>query len=424
MKLSPTLFEKILFIILAIRPSLDVFTQLTWTEAILRFNPAALLSLFIIAFGFVCIMSCSKEERAAMFRNPLLIGLCIWILPLLLWAVIPLFTIGMERLSGLREWVRLFSFIPLVMMVLYVTSKTKRLSLIYAVLISFVIPACVGFYQWLTHQGDLIKNVQRVSSTFAHPNSFAFYLVIIICLSVWLFRTSRRKFSAGITFVLSLALLISTFSFTGAITFIVAAFILTICENNLLRIGAVVAVLIFCIAFAVLPTGYQRLQEEIRVENLDMIERTGKETSSLTWRLVNWRFLYRQWKKSPVVGYGLDSTPMINPMLNRDQVGSDAHNDYIRYLAETGALGLGLYLTMLGFTGYALYQAWRRAVSFQAKNLALTSIALFVAWLVASTADNLITVTAYQYSLWTVLAAAYAHKTYAHKTFDCRLETG
>lgn len=409
MKLSTSLLEKTLVFILVIRPSLDLFTHITLYGSSLRINPASLLSLFIIMLGFFCFWQCSNDERKNLCKNPLIWGLCVWILPLFLWAVIPVITIGTERLSGIREWVRLFSFIPLTMMVLYITQSTKRLTLIYAVMASFVIPAMVGIYQWMFQESDLIKNVPRLSSTFVHPNSFAFYLVLIACLFYWMLRSSRHKAIGGIGLILSLALLISTYSFTGAITLMTAAFILLLGANRHLRIASIIAVILFCTVFAVSPIGYQRMKDELHIENLDLIEQTGKQTSSLTWRFVNWRFLYRQWKLSPIVGHGLESIPIINPMLNRDKVGSDAHNDYILYLTETGMIGLLLYLCMLVFVGKALWQAYRRAKNDEGKNLALTALALYGAWLVSSVADNLISVTAYQYALWTIMACAVSH---------------
>ena len=181
-----------------------------------------------------------------------------------------------------------------------------------------------------------------------------------------------------------------------------AAFILMLGANRYLRMASIVAVILFCAVFALSPTGCQRMKDELHIENLDLIEQTGKQTSSLTWRFVNWRFLYRQWKLSPIVGHGLESIPIINPMLNREKSGSDAHNDYILYLTETGLIGLLLYLCMLAFVGIALWKAYHRAENDDAKNLALTALALYGAWLVSSTADNLITVTAYKYALWTV----------------------
>lgn len=404
MKLHPTLLEKILFVVLLIRPSLDAFTNLS----IAGINPASLLSLLMIALGFVCIWQCGWDERKSLFKNPLVIALCIWIIPLVLWAVVPVLVIGAERLNGVREWVRLFSFIPLTVMVVYVTRHTKRFALIYAVLFSFLLPFCVGCYQLLYQETDLIKNVPRLSSTFVHPNSFAFYLVLIICLFVWMLRTSKYKSLSVLGILASMALLVATFSFTGVITFMTAVFILAVGFHRYLRIGAVAVVVILCVAFAVSPTGWQRMKDELHVENLDLIERTGKQTSSLTWRFVNWRFLYRQWTERPITGHGLESIPIINPMLNRDKVGSDAHNDYILYLTETGITGLLLYLSMLTIVGYSLWCAYRRADSFETKNLALTALALYAAWLVSSLADNLITVTAYQYALWTVMSGVIA----------------
>lgn len=394
--------------LLAVRPVLDL-----WTDAALplpgaRLNPAALAGLATIAAGAVWLVLADPGQRRRVLRHPLLSILALWTAALFPWAAVPVLLHGAERIEGVREWARLFSYVPLAAMALDCAHRRGPSWIVNAILASFALPAVMGLYEIFLQQGDFIKNVHRISGPFVHPNPFSFYLVLIAALAYHQLRHSGWMTRAIAILGLSLFLLAGTFSFTGAGMFGIVCLTAALGEKGLPRRGAVAAVLIFVAVFASTPTGWQRIRDEARVENLDMIERTGKHTTSLTWRLLNWRFLYRTWKRSPWVGHGLASSPRVNPMLNPEGAGSDPHNDYVRYLAETGALGLPLFLAMLGATGWTLWQARRRAPDASARHLALMALALYAAWLVGSVNDNLITATAYQYPLWALFAAASA----------------
>ncbi|MBZ0257410.1 O-antigen ligase family protein, partial [bacterium] len=177
-------------------------------------------------------------------------------------------------------------------------------------------------------------------------------------------------------------------------------------EGRAARLGVIVLGCILVAGVLSTSTGRARLAALTKWDNLDEIERTQRETGSHTWRLLNWRYLYREWKKQPILGYGLASTPKVNPNINvlGGGVGHDPHNDYVRYLVETGAVGLVLWLAFLVWTGRVLWNALRRAHAPPQRRGALIAFALFAAWAVGSLNDNLITATAYQYALWSIFA--------------------
>jgi O-antigen ligase len=201
-------------------------------------------------------------------------------------------------------------------------------------------------------------------------------------------------------------LLIATFSFTGAAMFGLLVLFCAAAEGKFLRFIALGVLLIFMVGFWATPTGYKRLVDESRMEKLDEVERSGKETTSLIWRLLNWRFLYRTWQRSPWVGYGLASSPQVNPMKTSQGIGSDPHNDYMRYLVETGILGFLAFLAFLIFVGITIQRALKSVGQPVIRHFLVVALALYGCWLLGSLNDNLITATAYQYCLWSILATA------------------
>ncbi len=398
--------EWIVLAIVAIRPSMDVFTDLTLIPPPLRLNPASFIGIFLIGLGVVWFLMLSPQERKTVFRQPITMALSLWLMLLLVWVVIPFFRQDVDFIPSAREWIRLLSYLPLFLIVFSIASQGRLKHVVNALLLSLVIPVLVGYYQVLFHQGAMIKDVHRITGTFVHPNPFSFYLVLGVGILYWKLRWSLQRMGWGVLLVVVMGVLMATFSFTGAAMFGVLIVGCILGENKKIRIAAIALMIIFAAGFLSTNTGWKRIIDETKIESLNEVERTGKETTSLIWRLLNWRFLIRTWERSPVFGYGLATSPQINPMKNPEGVGSDPHNDYVRYLAETGAVGAFLWLALLVAIGIGLWRAVCRAQTPEIRNFAWVALALYGAWLVGSLNDNLITATAYQYCLWAVFAAA------------------
>ncbi len=398
--------EWIVLVFLAIRPSLDIFTDITLLPPPLKLNPASFLGISLIVLGAVWFLLLEKNERNQIIKQPITIALMAWLGLLFFWALVPFLKHGSEGLPGIREWVRLLSYLPLFCILFYLAWQGYAHRILTSLFLSFIIPALVGYYQVIFHAGEMIKGVHRITGTFVHPNPFSFYLVLMLGITYWKIRWANKKPLWGLLLLVEVGLLLSTFSFTGAAMFGMLILGCVMGESRKIRLAAVAMMVIFVLGFMLTSTGWQRIIDETRIESLDEVERTGKETTSLIWRLLNWRFLIRTWEKSPWVGYGLETSPQINPMKNPEGVGSAPHNDYIRYLAETGILGEIIWLVFLIVIGLGLREAIQKSETRWVGNFIWVAFALYAAWLVGSLNDNLITATAYQYCLWAVFAAA------------------
>ncbi|MBD3267061.1 hypothetical protein GF373_10370 [bacterium] len=402
--------EWFILFVLAIRPALDVFTDVGVAIGPLRLNPAAAIGLLVILAALLYIFLLPWQTQKTSFKFLLPRAFLIWLVCLLGWAFMPMgatYLHETNRFIGLREWIRLLSIFFLFLALFFMARQGKTQAILHALFLSFIIPALTGLYQIFFHHGLLVKDVYRVNATFVHPNPFAFYLVLLLGVTFWQWRWSPRKFAWSLLLLLELGLLISTFSFTGVAMFGAMVLVIILGESRRLRWIGLGLILLFAIAFLATPTGWQRVKTELQLEQLDEIERTGRETSSITWRLLNWRFLYREWKKEPWFGHGLNTSKYINPMVKKGTgLGFDPHNDYVRYLAETGAIGLALFLGFLFSIGLALWRAYTRTCISQWKHGMLISIAIYTSWLVGSCSDNLITATGYQFALWAILALA------------------
>ncbi|MBN2330097.1 MAG: O-antigen ligase family protein [Candidatus Omnitrophica bacterium] len=417
-----TWIEILVLTVIAVRPSLDAmggWPAITFGSAgPLSLNPAGVASLLMLALGFAWLLLSAPGERAAALRHPAVLLFGAWLILLIPWAVVPVYLHGASRLASLREWVRLFSLLPLFVILLNLSARGNANRILAALFLSLIVPALTALYQIAFHEGMLVQKAHRIQSTFPHPNPFSFYLVMMIGLAYWKCRWSERRTGWILLLLLSLGLLISTFSFTGAGMLGVLILMIAIGESRRLRLTILSSLILFALVFVATPTGRQRIRTITQWDNLDEIERTGRETSSMVWRLLNWRFLIRTWKKSPWAGYGLDSSPIVNP--NRAYQGTgpgqEPHNDYIRFLIDAGVIGLFFYLIWLAGIGLLLMRAYRQANAPPVRGFIWIAAALYAAWLAGSANDNLIIATAYQYCLWAVFAAALGWPAAAHPT--------
>lgn len=414
MKRINQIFAWLFYTMIIIRPSLDLFTDNGFGIGLIHFNPAVFLSMAMIGLAGFYLIQLNSQTRIAIFNSYFTWIFTGWVFLLFFWALAPMNKIyinGENSLIGLREWVRLLSLLSVYFIAFILAQKGDGRKVITAVLLSFIFPAAMGIYQIVFHQGLLVRGVHRINSTFVHPNPFSFYLVLIIGITFWHWRWIGKKIYFSFLLLAEFGLLLATYSFTGMAMLAGLAGTLALGGNRKIRQAAIAMLLIFVVVFIVTPSGRQRIRMELKMDHLDEIERTGKETSSFTWRLLNWRFLYREWEKSPMFGYGLNTSKLVNPMIKKeDQTGFDPHNDYVRYLTETGLTGFLLFLFFLFSAGYSLWKAYRRCSIPPDRHYILVAMAVYVSWLVGSMNDNLISATGYQYVLWPVFAVALAGK--------------
>jgi O-antigen ligase len=154
--------------------------------------------------------------------------------------------------------------------------------------------------------------------------------------------------------------------------------------------------------FLATPLGAQRIASE---SNTSLSNNHGHETNgtSLGWRFYKWGLLISEWEEAPVLGHGLGATVTAEGNAENVTAGKVPHNEYLRYLVETGALGISLAV----FGVLALLRAlWRRRSTAHLE--ALLALSVFVGCLVNALADNTFLYTTTAYAAALIIAAALA----------------
>jgi O-antigen ligase len=281
-----------------------------------------------------------------------------------------------------------------------IRSREWALRCLTVVMCSSIIPIAYAFFQ-LASTTDGI----RVSGTFTHPNIFAFYLVGLFALTLFLLRSSLVSLSPRIRgwLVLYLSVIIILLLLTGtrsawiggAIILIVYA---SVVDKRYLLCLPLVLLTIY------LPGVAERLSD-LQTGNLDY---GYAQLNSYAWRKILWQsaldWLMENRSEYLVLGYGFGSFEYYQPLFFPravDPVG--AHNALLQIFFEMGILGL------LGFLWLfvSLFAKLRIGCPFD-KGGAIIMMALALAYLVVCYSDNMLGYLVFQWYFWFVMGVVCA----------------
>jgi O-antigen ligase len=308
---------------------------------------------------------------------------------LCVWTAIALHTSGAST-ETLREGLREVSVLALAVIVY--NARGAVTVPIATRLVQFVglVPACIALYQLATHTGFDVGRYLRSNGTFAHPDSAAMFFAIATLASLWLYLDNRRRRFDIVLATLFAAALVVTVSIDGLITLVamLAAFGALRSGSLRTKLGPCVIAGVVVLVFFATPLGAERISRESST-SLSAAER-GEASTSLDWRLHKWKILIPEWEASPIFGQGLGTTTTTEPVPGNPYSGKPPHNEYIRYLVETGVIGLAILLLALTLLIRDLIR--RRAIPGTLEtgtlNAATLAIVIVIGCLVDSLADN------------------------------------
>lgn len=331
------------------------------------------------------------------------------VLWLCIWTAIAVGTSGAST-ETLREGVREVSVVALAVVVYNARGAVTVPIATRLVQLIGLVPALLSLYQLATHTGMDIGGNLRANGTFAHPNSAAVFFAIATTASLWRYLDDGRRRSDALLMTLFAAALIATFSIDGLITLVAMLTALGALRPGSLRVklGPCAIAGVVVLVFFATPLGAQRVAGETST-SLAAAER-GETTSTLDTRLYRWKTLLPEWEGSPVFGRGLGTTTTSeNTSANRLN-SLLPHNEYVRYLVETGIVGLMILLAALTILMRSLVRSRKRLDTPDAGdcNASSLAIAIVVGCLVNSLADNTLLNSPTCYAAALIIAAVLA----------------
>jgi O-antigen ligase len=326
----------------------------------------------------------------------------LWLLSLIPFVLLSIHHFGPQGLLAAREWVRLLTILMIFLLSYHLfkqKDKEKYINLLY---LSLIIPIVLGVYQIFTQSGRILRGLHRIHGTLSHPNSFAYYLVLFIGLTLWKITTSKNRLWFIVLICESIAL-VFTFSLTGYVMLGVMCFLLFWKANKKQKVALFCFVSMFSLAVIICPQFYKRY-ERLKETDIRKAIKTSESVNSFTWRIVNWSGLLERWKEKPIMGHGLNTSRFINPK-KKQGVGRSPHNYFLKYLVETGLIGFFLYLGFVASVGFQIFRLYKTSADEKLKSCIFVLFVIFLACQIGSLVGDFSEV-AFQCYFWAFLGLA------------------
>ncbi|MCB0344263.1 MAG: O-antigen ligase family protein [Bdellovibrionales bacterium] len=307
------------------------------------------------------------------------LGDLIWAAPLLsLLAASYCAEVFFEKLAflpnfGTFDWVGLenllrFALVPILFKI-FSDSASARESALKGMAAALPVAALVGYLQkngtltslMLPNQTYYWDSLGRYTSTFSDPNAAGIFLILLLPFIVNGF-TSQNRFGT-ILYLLALCCLLYSASLTGSRSFILGAalYLFLFCYSHSRKATLLLTLIGFCsVGLLDYLRMYQIDSYQSTLLMLPEAARRGLDAISFLniaqtfhTRLVFWKIGIEIWQDNPLFGVGFDRfaewAPFYSLQLNHN-LGAwtdNSNNFYIGLLAETGIIGLGLFLLAL-----------------------------------------------------------------------------
>ncbi len=384
-----------LLLLIIIRPCLDILTdQAIITTDHFSLNIASIIAVLTILFSIIILIKNFSKIKTLPLKYS-------WIIFVAL-AIISIFFSYSPYLS-LAESLRLLSILAVyILAYLLVDSKQDLQNLIKAIIFSAIIPSFFALWQFYTDTGLSIPFegiYNRIYGTFAHPNLFAYYILLPIALSLFIFLSGNRKkinnilyflFAIFFTIILSL-----TFTRGAWLSFLIILAVIGILRYRALLISAII---VLALAYLLIePLNY-------RVNDLV----ANRSDSSIQWRINLWNDAKEYVKAQPLLGYGAGTASNLILDKRGEKFGSsDPHNDYLKIALENGLIGLLTYLAIIAGLFIKLIKTYFGAEQPKLKILILSIIGLLISFYTMSAADNILRNTALMWSFWALIGGVF-----------------
>lgn len=313
--------------------------------------------------------------------------------------------IAPSKADAIRMYLGAFSNFAVFVSSFYVIgSKGSFGSCIRIILWSSAIPVIYALLDFLFNGAFVGTPGFRLKSTFAHPNIFAFYLILIISFTLYILKSSKYTLSTMRRSALSLymTLLLALLLLTQTRSAWAACFTLFLMYGFFFQRRYLLYLILMLFLALLIPSVQERLLE---LGSGNEVVQYAK-LNSFAWRLLMWESGLK-WMKAGgyLLGYGGESFSYYSmsffPLSNGTPMG--AHNVFVQLFFELGIVGvsafLWLFLRILHFL---------RPMFLFDRLAGLTIVFLVIAYLMLSISDNLSHYLVFNWYFWFIIGSALA----------------
>lgn len=387
-----------LLVLIATRPTIELFSDKLKIDLYngISINIMAPLGLFVIFFAmvFVIINLINKKISAPPF---------ILILSILLFLIINTVSIfiSINPLMTIYEIIRLFSIFSIfILSYLIISTKNNYYPMLWAILISSIIPMILALFQFITGTG--VSDIEgRLLGTFSNPNSFASFSVLILGILTYLFlseKDTKKRFLYASSALFVIFILLETLSRGAWLATLIFTFSIIIWKSPKV---------IFVIIFSLLALFFLSETFHDRIEDVY----NPPATSSVRWRFKQWENLFKVYENKPLTGYGAGTEILIHEKEFGFYAGNPyAHNDILRAALEAGFFGALSFLSIFLSVTITCLKNYNKTFNKKHKLLIIIIVFLFISEFIFGMTSNIFRSTAVQWCLWALIGVSLVKK--------------
>jgi O-antigen ligase len=388
---------RMMLAVMLVRPSCD--RALDWLKAELgqQSGPGAAFNAVVIALAIAAL----AQAPELILSGPLLA----WAGFLLAAAASLFYTPDLS--AGLRALLSLITYAAVFALPYALIRSGKDAANCFAVaLASSLIPSIAALLE-IAMQPAILTGQQRLQSTFTHPNIYAFYLVGLVSVIIYINCSANIAVSAFLrraTFIyagylLLLLLLTQTRSAWVAMLLIVVGYS-TIVDRRWL-------VVTLALPFVLLVPGVADRLADLRSGTIDA---GFEQLNSLAWREVLWKSTFEWMAANPpgLLGYGLGSYKSYVPLFfsrSEEGIAVGAHNALLQIYFEMGIVGLTSFVLLMSSIAFKLLLLSGR--DFKGS---FTMLMLCAGYMLVAYSDNLLDYLQFQWFFWFTLGTVCASR--------------
>lgn len=295
-------------------------------------------------------------------------GFFTWWLIQGLWLVMMLGELGFGSAmlgDSLREWVRIFSWVMMYLLIMQMKDKMDPERAITRLFLALIAPVTIAILQLALpsilpaefsigggdSSGSLVTDEVRVRGTIGHANRFVTLIFLFIGLTIWKVQqvTGRTKILwLGLLSILAF-FYISAKALYSLLMLVVFTVVMIAPRLSIAKLAlGILGVGAIMILFGRTEFGQDRLASVANTPllnpNMDIsraIILSKGDNNSFNWRITQWTYLMGQFELSPIFGYGIGTNRFIS------ENNLEPHNDYIRSLVEGGWVRFTTYIGFL-----------------------------------------------------------------------------